>query len=494
MPPGAPPPPGAAPPGAGLPYGGQSHPGGGTAAWPPYPAELSANAQPGTIGPWAPPGGGYGSPPGGEPPSRGAASRVLVYLVVAVLAAAVGAGAVFALRGSGGPAPSVSSKDIPKPPAHSTGSGSGNGGGSVGGINQTAVAKKVEPGMVDITSKLKLRGEVFEGTGMILTSSGLVLTNNHVVSGATASSLHARLVANNKTYAAQVVGWDETDDVALLQLKGASGLKTVQVGNSATLKLDQPVVALGNAGGVGGTPKVTQGIITNLNRSIRASDSGSGTSESLHNMLQTSAQIAPGDSGGPLANAEGQVIGMNTAANTANLPTQDAQGYSIPINRALNLTKAMAAGQASKNVHIGAPPFIGIAIASTGSNTATSTSTSPNKQLKQLNSIATANHDAIDSSGRCLPNQLASPVPGSIAPASTGALVGAVFCGTPAAASSLQAGDVIVAVNGKPVTSAASLHSVISAFHPGNTVQITWVDLGGKQHTGPLTLAAGPVS
>ena len=490
MPPGAPPPPGAAPPG--YPYGGPNQPGSGTASWPPYPAELSAHAQPGTVGPWAPPGGGYG-PPMGEPLSRGRgpASRVMVYLVVAVLAAAVGAGAVFALRGSAGQAPSVSSKDFPKPPAHSTGAGSGNG--SVGGIDPTSVAKKVEPGMVDITSKLKLRGEVFEGTGMILTSDGLVLTNNHVVSGATTSSLHATLVEGGHTYAAQVVGWDETDDVALLKLAGASGLKPITVGDSSLLKLDQPVVALGNAGGTGGTPTVTHGILTNLNRTITASDSGSGTSETLHNMLQSTAQIAPGDSGGPLANASGQVIGMNTAANTQNLPSQDAQGYSIPINRALSLTKAMAAGHASKNIHIGAPPFIGIAIASTGNN-ATSTATSPSKQLKQLNNIAAANHDATNSSGRCLPNQLASPVPSSIAPANSGALVGAVFCNTPAAASSLQAGDVIVAVNGKSVTSASSLHNVISTFHPGTTVQLTWVDLGGHQHTGPLTLAAGPVS
>jgi S1-C subfamily serine protease len=89
---------------------------------------------------------------------------------------------------------------------------------------------------------------------------------------------------------------------------------------------------------------------------------------------------------------------------------------------------------------------------------------------------------------------MTSPVPNSIAPASSGALVGAVFCGTPAASSKLQAGDVIIAVNGKKVTSAASLHSVISAYHPNNTVTLTWIDLGGHQQTGPLTLAAGPVS
>ena len=468
-----------APPPAGQPpYAGQPQPG----QWPPYPAELSGGAPPGSWAP--PPGGGYGQPPLGQrPPSRGPLGRVLVYVVVAVLAAAVGAGAVFALRGGPGSAPGVSA--VHKPRTNTSGNGHGSG------INAGAVAAKVTPGMVNITSRLTLQQAVFEGTGMVLTTGGLVLTNNHVINGATTTSLHVTLAGTNRTYPARVVGWDQVDDVALLQIEGASGLKTVHAGNSNSVKVGDQVVALGNAGGQGGTPTVTQGRITGLNKTITASDTGSGTSETLHNMLQINALIQPGDSGGPLANAAGQVIGMNTAANTQNLGPGNLMGYSIPIDRALALVHQMALHQASNRIHIGQPPFIGIAIAST-STQATSTATSPQVQWNQLSHVA-ANNGRINSSGRCLPNEIRSPVPHSIAPATSGALIGAVFCGTPIVTSGAQAGDVIVAVNGQAVTSAASLHTIISNYHPGDTVSLTWVDLSGHKHTSPLRLAAGPV-
>jgi S1-C subfamily serine protease len=475
------------PPAGGPPYGSQPHPGGG---WPPYPAELPGGAPPAGSQPqWSPPGGGYGPQPGSPPPSRGPAGRALVYVLVAVLAAAVGAGAVFALRGHPGNTPAVSPRDIPKPRTNT----SGNGNGNTPGLNVNAVAAKVEPGMVDITSRLKLSGQVFEGTGMVLSSNGLVLTNNHVINGATGTSLHGTLVSNGHRYAAQIVGWDENQDVALIKLVGASGLKTIQVGNSGTVKLGNQVVALGNAGGQGGSPTVTSGKVTALNRTITASDSGSNTSETLHGMIQTNAPIAPGDSGGPLANPAGQVIGMNTAANTQqNLGAGNTQGYSIPINQALRLVRQMAGGHGSGSIHIGQPPFIGIAIASTANN-AISSATSPQQQQRQLRKTASSNGGGVNSSGRCLPNELASPVPNSIAPATSGALVGGVFCGTPASTAGMVGGDVIVSVNGHAVTSAGSLHTVIGNYHPGNTVSVTWVETNGKKHTGSLTLAAGPV-
>jgi S1-C subfamily serine protease len=481
-------PPPAEPPPAGPPYGGSQH--GGQGAWPPYPAELSGGVPPSGQAQWSPPGGGYGQPPGPPPPSRGPMSRALVYVLVAVLAAAVGAGAVFALRGHPGNAPAVSSKDIPKPRTNT----SGNGHDGPAGLNVQGVADKVQPGMVDITSRLKLTGQVFEGTGMILSSSGLVLTNNHVINGATGTSLHATLVANGHTYPAQIVGWDQTQDVALLKLVGASGLKTVQVGNSSAVKLGDQVVALGNAGGQGGTPTVTSGTVTSLKRTITASDAGSGTSETLHGMLQTSASISPGDSGGPLANSAGQVIGMNTAANTQqqNGGGNSSQGYSIPINRALVLVRQMAGGHGSGSIHIGQPPFIGIAIASLA-NGEISNSPSPKAQLRQFKQTALHAGGGVNSSGRCLPNELATPVPGVIAPASAGALVGGVFCSTPAGAAGMVGGDVIVSVSGHTVTSATSLHSIIANYHPGNTVSVIWVDPNGHKHTGSLTLAAGPV-
>src|SRR5262249_7847108 len=191
-------------------------------------------------------------------------------------------------------------------------------------------------------------------------------TNNHVINGATGTSLHATLVAGGKTYPAQIVGWDPSQDVALLRLVGASGLKPVQVGNSSSVKIGDQVVALGNAGGQGGSPTVTSGSITNLNRTITASDSGSGTSETLHGMLQTSAPIAPGDSGGPLANQAGQVIGMNTAANTQQNGGSSTMGYSIPINPALALVRQMAGGHGSRPVPNRPPPVTRLTLAPRG--------------------------------------------------------------------------------------------------------------------------------
>src|SRR5215470_10670448 len=218
-------------------------PGGGHGGWAPPPA--GGYAQPG--GGYGQPGGGYGPPGGGSgrhgarPPRR---NHPLVYVLVAVAAAALGAGAVFALQARSAPSSSssVSPRDIPSP-ASSPGSGNTN----TSGIDEQAVAGKVEPGLVDITATLRFTGQVFEGTGMVLSSSGLVLTNNHVVDGST--GLTATVVNSGRKYQARIVGTDAADDVALLKLTGVSGLKPVQVGDSSKVTLGSPVVALGNAGG-----------------------------------------------------------------------------------------------------------------------------------------------------------------------------------------------------------------------------------------------------
>jgi S1-C subfamily serine protease len=414
-------------------------------------------------------------------------NRALVYIVVAVLAAAVGAGAVFALRGSGGAAPSssVGAQDIPKPKTNP-----GSGGNSANLI--TSVAKKVDPGLVDITSYVHYQQQVFEGTGMVLSANGLVLTNNHVIKGGTRVTV--TLVSNGHKYVAQVVGTDNTQDVALLKLQGASGLQTVTTGDSNNVKLGDDVVALGNAGGTGGTPTVTSGTITELNRSIIASDAGSGTSERLTHMFQTNAPIGEGDSGGALANAAGEVIAMNTAANTQSIGgSGTSQGFSIPIDRALLIARQIAAGHGNSTIQIGQPAFIGIAIASDPRSAAPSNSASPKTQLGQLKQLAQG-FSGINSSGRCLANETANPVPNSIAPAKSGTLIAGVFCGAPAASAGAAAGDVITAVNGHAVTSPASLRMLMSQYHPGTTVQLTWVGLNGHQQTGSLKLAAGPAA
>ena len=288
---------------------------------------------------------------------------------MAALAAGIGAGVTVALNHhSAAPSAGISSNEVPGPHANAAGSGS-----SSTPLNRVAVANKVKPGLVDITSTLKYNSETAEGTGMIISSTGLVMTNNHVIDGATV--VRATMVdpGNNssESYAAQVVGYDATDDVALLQLQGASGLATETFGNSSQVSLGTPVLALGNAEGQGGA-RPAAGIINALNRSIQASDQGSNTTEDLNHMLQTNAQIQQGDSGGALANNAGQVIGMITAANTSTSSQIGSSGgtlgFAIPINSALAIARQIALGQRSATVYIGMPGFLGVEVATSSSS------------------------------------------------------------------------------------------------------------------------------
>jgi S1-C subfamily serine protease len=324
-------------------------------------------------------------------------------------------------------------------------------------LNTQAVANKVEPGIVDINSTLKYANGSAAGTGMVLSSTGLVLTNNHVVAQST--HLTATAVLSGRTYTATVVGTDATDDIALIKLQGASGLKTVQVGDSSKVALGNAVVAVGNAGGTGGTPTVTSGTITALNRTITASDQGSPNSETLHGMLQTNAPIAAGDSGGALANAAGQVIGMNTAANGQTLGGQGTDmGFAIPINSALSVARQIAAGQSSSKIQIGPSGFMGVGV------------------------------QDISAASQCLSSGGAGYTP----PVNSGALVCNVFPSTPAASVGVTAGDIITAVNGQSVGSSNALTAIMGKFHPGTTVSLTWVGTNGQKHTASITLIAGP--
>jgi S1-C subfamily serine protease len=406
-------------------------------------------------------------------------------VLVAVLAAALGASAVLGLQARNRSTTSQS-ENIPSPNS-STG-----GNTSTSSINARAVAAKVTPGVVDITANLRYTGQVFEGTGIVLSPGGLVLTNNHVVSGAT--RLMVTVVSTGRQYTGEIVGTDASQDVALIRMVGASGLRTVQVGNSDRVMLGTQVVALGNAGGAGGAPTVTSGSITAIRRTITASDAGSNSSETLHNMLQTNAPIAEGDSGGPLADGAGQVIGMDTAANTQPLGgAGTSQGFAIPINRALAIAHQMAAGQGSATIRIGWPAFMGVAVASSTGN-GPSASNTPQQQLQQLDQQASEAGGGINSNASCLISDSGNPVPGRIAPASSGTLIAGVFCNAPAHRAGLGGGDVIQAVNGQPVTAPASLTRVLTRFHPGQQVSVTWMDTSGQRHTTPVTLIAGPAA
>ncbi len=176
------------------------------------------------------------------------------------------------------------------------GTGSGNSGSAhaSGPSDVNAIASKVDPGLVDINTTLGYQQEQAAGTGIVLSSNGVILTNNHVINGATTISVTD--IGNKKTYKASVVGYDRTKDIAVLQLQNASGLQTATLGNSSNVSVGQDVVGVGNAGGTGGTPSAAGGTVTALNQSITASDQGDGTSEQLSGLIETNANIQPGDS------------------------------------------------------------------------------------------------------------------------------------------------------------------------------------------------------
>ena len=491
----------------GQPAGGYGQPGGS------YGQPGGGYGQPGGYGQA---GGGYGQPggyqpPGGygmpgdylqqPPPPRRRMTGVVAYIAVAVVAAAAGAGTVLladqASHSSAQP-PAASQPANPfgggaQPNTNPFGGGSNqapSGNPAVSGSTLQSVRAAIQPGIVDITSSLTYQGGTAAATGMIISKSGLVLTNNHVIEGST--GLTARIVATGQRFNAKFLGYNKTDDVAVIQLENASGLKTVPLGNSSTVKVGDGVVALGNAGGTGGTT-VVSGSITGLDQSITASDDGSAASEKLTNMLRTDANIVPGDSGGPLASTAGKVIGMDTAAATGSFSNGQPSdvGFAIPINRALSIARQIIAGDASSSVTIGATGFLGVLVpAGKASQVA---------DPAQQQSLQIAADEAGDggvpppSSGpNCLPNNQDSGIPAQVAGASSGALVLGALCGTPSAIAGLVPGDVITSVDGHAVTTPASLTGIMASLQSGSKVSVTWDSVSGGSQTKPLTLLPAP--
>ncbi|MGC1287305.1 MAG: trypsin-like peptidase domain-containing protein, partial [Streptosporangiaceae bacterium] len=382
-----------------------------------------------------------------EPPGHGKRRRRRLAMTASVAAVglAVGAGAVYAMEGT----------SIAAMTSAST------------ALSTSQIASRVDPGLVDIVSTLGYQSAEAAGTGLVVTSSGEVLTNNHVIDGAT--SIKVTDIGNGRTYTATVVGYNKTDDVAVLQLQGASGLSTASFGNSSDVTAGDKVVALGNAGGKGGTPSVAAGRVTALNQAITASDEGSGNSENLTGMIETNANIQPGDSGGSLVNAEGQIIGMDTAASSSSEMSSpfgsspsgqssssssaqsQTQAFAIPINRALSIASEIEAGSASSTVHIGATGFLGVEVGSSGN----------------------------------------SFMPGGEQD-SSGVTVAGTLPGSPAAQAGLSEGDVIDSINGHAVSSSSDIQSAIGQDHPGDQVSVAWTDQSGQTHTSTMTLANGP--
>ena len=441
----------------------------------------------GADGVWAGPGAGYA-----EPPRRRRRGRVAVYAGVAVLAASLGAAATVGLNsGNAAPSTGVSSHQVPGP---------GNDVGTTGRgtLNKAYVAAKAEPGVADIDAAIAYSGGTSsEGTGMVLSADGLVLTNNHVIDGA--RTINVTLPTTGKAFHATVVGYDATHDVALLRLTGAARLKVVQVGNSAQVTVGTPVLALGNAEGQGGTPATAEGIINSLNKTISPTDESTGTTETLHGMLQTNADIVSGDSGGPLVNSAGQVIGMDTANASSSQGSSSVLGYAIPINTALSVARQIAAGQASATVQIGLPGFLGVLVPQSGSASPQQQAQQQRQQIQQQQQGAgpggppsTGGNGQPAGNAACTNDDSDTTVPSRIAPARSGALVDGVLCGTAAAAAGIVSGDVITTVNGEAITTPGSLTAMMSGSRPGSKVTLRWETPSGQQQTATLALSAAP--
>jgi len=443
---------------------------------------------------------------------------LLSYLGVALAAGALGAGTVVALYHPASSAPASSSSAAPAPssspvapaPAQSSSPLPSYGGTTA---SEAAILKKVGPGLVVINTTLQYTSEAAAGTGMVISAGGRLLTNNHVIENAT--KISATVASTGRTYPVKVVGYDVTGDIALLQMQGASGLHTIPIGDSSTVKSGDTVVAMGNAEGQSQIVPAT-GRVTGINRSITASDQGGTvTSETLRGMIETNANIVSGDSGGPLANTAGDVIGMDTAGNDGGFQQQQAStGFAIPIKTALSVADQISAGHASSTIVLGYPPFIGVYIGK-------GTSSSPQVQAQQQEGATgngsfgggsgngggfgnggigngsfggngSGNAGSGNGSASCYTSSANLQVPSTIASVKSGTLVVGTICNSPAAAAGLTAGSVIIGVNGQTISSPQSMVNIMSKFKPGTTVSLTWVTPSGQRKTGSLALTAGP--
>jgi S1-C subfamily serine protease len=374
----------------------------------------------------------------------------VVAVVAALVGGAAGAGIAEAVgtgNGNGTAAPAVKVGQVAPGPA------------LAGGAQIPTIVKSVLPEVVSIDAKgpASSGGSLFggptedQGTGMIVTTTGEVITNNHVIAGAT--TITVNLYGQTAALPAMLVGADPSNDVALLQITSPpSNLQAVTFGDSTKLEVGDAVIAVGNALGLSaGTPTVTSGIVSALGRTVQAGDASGGAGETLQNMIQTDAAINSGNSGGPLVDSAGQVIGVNTAvasSSTGNAPAQNI-GFAITSSTVQGLLGTLRSGGTAGV----AKPYLGVEV----------TDETPQEQ------------------------QAYGLVP------SAGALVVSVVSGSPANSAGIQTGDVIVAFNGKAVTSAQSLTNAVQGSAQGKNVEIT-LYRGQQKLIVSATLGLAPAS
>lgn len=411
------------------------------------------------------------APPG--PKSKRVPAMIAIVGVVALLAGAAGATVGIAVSDHSSNEPSTSSFLPPSANSNNSENGpssngnlvpgfgsdgsdsSGNSSGSSSSnsdIDVDGIASSASPAIVNIATTLS-GGQEAAGSGMVLTSSGEVLTNNHVINGAT--SIQVEVGVTGKTYTAKVLGYDVVDDVALIKLNNASGMKTISTGDASSVSRNDAVVAIGNALGKMGTPAAVAGSVTALHQQITAGDGLD--SEQLSDMIRIAASIQPGDSGGALLDENGKVIGMNTAADSGSGQfgyQSGTTGFAIPIDNALKVVEEIKDGDSSNGAHIGDRALLGVVLGDTSSD----------------------NPFGSDGSGN----------------GGSGAAVSDVGSDTPAKSAGIQSGDTITALDKTSIGSVDDLRKVLDGYHPGDKVNVSWADADGDSHHATVTLTKGP--
>lgn len=308
-------------------------------------------------------------------------------------------------------------------------------------VDLSGAVAVVEPAVVRIDTNIDYQRAIGSGTGIVIDPNGVVLTNYHVVAGA---DIVTGMV-DGRPYTADLLGYNRSSDVAVLQLRGAWALPVAPIGDSAQLVEGEPVVALGNARGSGSPLTNETGSIVGFGRTITAKDELTGSSDELNGLIEFAAPVRAGDSGGPLVTSAGLVVGLTTAATVTFRMGPGGSGFAIPINEAMAVAGQIRSGAPSDTVHIGPPTMLGVGVSA-----------------------------------------------GDQDPSLPGVVIFEVLRGGPAQQAGLLDGDVLLSIDGVRLDSATALTTVLDRHYAGDVVDLVWIDRAGRQMNGKATLALGP--
>lgn len=308
---------------------------------------------------------------------------------------------------------------------------------SVSDLDVSDATARQKIGVVTIVTELYYDDQASAaGTGIILSSDGEILTNNHVIEGST--SVEVTIESTGKTYKAEVVGTDATNDVALLQLEDAHGLKPMKLDEKTDAVVNDEVASIGNANGTGDLV-VAEGRITKVGESLTIGGDSADESEFLKGLIEVDADVVSGDSGGPLVNSDGEVVGMVTAASSGD---KNISGFAITISDAMDIIRQIQSGEETDTVAIGPTGFMGVLLAE-----------------KQ---------------------------------GTVGVTLQSAVADGPAEKAGLAEGDIITSAGGVLVNSPDELTAQVRSHDPGETITILYTDTTGALRSVDLVLVAGP--